>query len=43
MNLFESVFSQGEMNTLGFFISIISALIVGVLFSLVCCYKSNSS
>lgn len=43
MNLFDSVFTQGEMNVLGFFISILSALVVGVLFSLVCCYKSNSS
>ena len=43
MNLFDSIFAQGEMNEVGFFISIISALIIGVLFALVCSYKSNSS
>lgn len=43
MNIFDTVFSQGEMNILGYFISIISALIIGVLFALVCGYKSNSS
>ena len=43
MNLFDSVFTQGEMNIIGFFISIIAALIIGVLFGLVCGYKSNSS
>ena len=43
MNIFDTVFSQGEMNILGYFLSIISALVIGVLFALVCGYKSNSS
>ena len=43
MNLFDSIFAQGEMNEVGFFILMAVALVVGVLFALVCSYKSNSS
>ena len=41
--LFESIFTQGNMGVTGFFIAVIVALVIGVLFALICSYKSKSS
>ena len=41
--LFESIFTQGNMGVSAFLIVMLVSLIIGVLFALVCSYKSNSS
>ena len=41
--LFESIFTQGNMGVSSFFITLLASIILGVLFALVCSYKSKSS
>ena len=41
--LFESIFNQTGLGVLGFVVVMITSLVLGVLFALVCSYKSKSS
>lgn len=42
-NIFDSIFSNGEMNGFTFIVCILLALIIGIIFSFMCYYKNDSS
>ena len=41
--IFESIFSNGDFSVIEFLICILSAIFIGIIFSFMCYYKSNSS
>lgn len=42
-NIFDSIFSNGEINGLTFIVCILLALLIGTIFSFMCYYKNDSS